>query len=112
MIKRDRSYRRKQEARKYMKRLKFCIKLDYFKEKDCSSLEDYKKIRWAKSLKNGDVVYGWIGSYGKRLSRRTRRHYQRLVTWRLPDKVFLKRKHIGHEGNQELYDEMRRMWIL
>jgi len=55
------------------------------------NVSEIKKKRWAKKLKNGDVKLKLWDKWNKRSCNRTRRHFQKLVDYQLPDKVFLDR---------------------
>lgn len=124
MIVRDKNYRRKQEAKHYKKRLKTAIALGRFDEKELPNGEvDYiatysgkhnpwrlrlftamnsyelKEIeknqykKWKFQLKN-DSMPSEMTPWLKRLSRRTRRHYQKMVDYKVPDKRFLVRAQV------------------
>lgn len=124
MIVRDKNYRRKQEAKHYKKRLGLAIALKRFDEKELpngnvdyvatypgkhqiyrlksiNSMNDYelKEVeknqykRWKFQLKN-DSMPGEMSPWLKRLSRRTRRHYQKMVDYKVPDKRFLVRAQV------------------
>ena len=56
-----------------------------------NNVSEIKKKRWAKKLKNGDVKLKLWDKYNKKYCNRTRRHFQKLVDYPLPDKVFLDR---------------------
>ncbi len=55
------------------------------------NVSEIKTKRWAKKLKNGDVKLNLWGRWTKRYCNRTRRHFQKLVDYKLPDKRFLDR---------------------
>lgn len=124
MIVRDKNYRRKQEAKHYKKRLKTAIALGRFDEKKLpngevdyvatypgkyrawriksfSTMNDYelKEIeknqykRWKFQLKNNSMV-GTMDPWAKRHCRRTRRHFQKMVDYKLPDKKWLVRAQV------------------
>ena len=121
---RDRNYRRCQEAKHYKKRLNTAIALKRFKEKELSNgnidyiatypgkshawrlKSNYKmnyielKLveknvykRWKFQLKN-DSLGGTIDSWSKRHCRRIRRHFQKMVDYKLPDKKWLVRAQV------------------
>lgn len=121
---RDRNYRRKQEAKHYKKRVNISIAKNRLKEitdnegnqkivpnygtkgsvwplytgRDLNSYEkemQQKAIykRWKFQLKN-DSMPGTIDAWSKRYCRRTRRHYQKMVDYKLPDKKWLVRAQV------------------
>lgn len=56
-----------------------------------NNVSEIKKKRWAKKLKNGDIKLKLWDKYDKKYCNRTRRHFQKLVDYPLPDKMFLNR---------------------
>ena len=117
---RDKNYRRKQEAKHYAKRLKTLIAKKYYKEfviddegtTKLLSLSRYKNHqpwvnqngeneaiehnqykRWKFALKN-DSCPAEISSWSKRYCRRNRRHFQKMVDFKVPDKKWLVRASI------------------
>lgn len=116
---RSRDYRRKQEAKHYKKRLDIAVligrfssietgcvplytgKNNMYRIKSPMPLNDYEKKviekqkykRWKFQLKN-DSLGGTIDTWAKRHCRRTRRHFQKLVDYRLPDKKWLVRAQV------------------
>lgn len=56
-----------------------------------NKVSEIKKKRWAKKLKNGDVKLKLWDKWNKKYCNRTRRHFQKLVDYKLPDKRFLDR---------------------
>lgn len=53
---------------------------------------EVRKKNWVHLLKNGNVLKTkWLDSYNKRDCRRTRRHFQKLVDYKLPDHVWYDR---------------------
>ena len=116
---RNRDYRRKQEAKHYKKRLSTAVSIGRFSNEDNGyaplyagknnmyrikstlPLNDYEKQviekqkykRWKFQLKN-DSLGGTIDSWAKRHCRRTRRHYQKMVDYKLPDKKWLVRAQV------------------
>ena len=112
-------YRRKQEAKHYKKRLDIAVligrfssietgcvplyagKNNMYRIKSPMPLNDYEKKviekqkykRWKFQLKN-DSLGGTIDTWAKRHCRRTRRHFQKLVDYRLPDKKWLVRAQV------------------
>lgn len=55
------------------------------------NVSEIKQKRWAKKLKNGDVKLNLWDKWTKQYCNRTRRHFQKLVDYKLPDKRFLDR---------------------
>lgn len=55
------------------------------------SINETKNKKWAKKLKNGDVKLTLIDKQDRRYCNRVRRHFQKLVDYKLPDKIFLDR---------------------
>lgn len=116
---RSRDYRRKQEAKHYKKRLDIAVSIGRFSSietgcvplyagknnmyriKSPQPLNDYEKKviekqkykRWKFQLKN-DSLGGTIDTWAKRHCRRTRRHFQKMVDYRLPDKKWLVRAQV------------------
>lgn len=117
-------YRRKQEAKHYKKRLNLSIALKRFDEKELpngefdyvatypgkyhiwrlksiNAMNDYelKEVeknqykRWKFQLKNNSMP-GEMTPWLKRYSRRTRRHYQKMVDYKVPDKKILVRAQV------------------
>jgi len=101
------AYRRKQEARVYNKRRNFWKAISdvtgFTYTRPRNSCFKKSEPRWLKKLRNGDITVGYMCRSSKTYSNRIYRKYSKLVTWKLPQKVFLKRKHLGHEGLQELW---------
>lgn len=113
---RDINYRRKQEAKHYKKRLNIAVAIGRFSNKENdyqpkyagknrrwrinsdTPLNDYEKNiiekqknkRWKFQFKN-DSLGGTIDSWSKRYCRRIRRHFQKLVDYKLPDKKWMVR---------------------
>lgn len=56
-----------------------------------NNVSEIKKKRWAKKLKNGDIKLKLWDKWNKRYCNRTRRHFQKLVDYKLPYKRFLDR---------------------
>lgn len=56
-----------------------------------NNVSEIKKKRWAKKLKNGDVKLKLWDKWNKKYCNRTRRHFQKLVDYKLPEKRFLDR---------------------
>lgn len=108
-------YRRKQEAKHYNKRIKTSIALKRYTEiedesgnvkiipisrykaqqpwinqSDIKEAERNKNKRWKFQLKN-DSLPSKINSWSKRHCRRIRRHFQKLVDYKLPDKKWMVR---------------------
>jgi len=116
---RSRDYRRKQEVKHFKKRLDTAVSIGRFSseetghrpmyagkyrmwriksatpltsvEKEIMEKQQYK--RWKFQLKN-DSLGGTIDSWAKRCCRRNRRHYQKMVDYRLPDKKWLVRAQV------------------
>lgn len=116
---RSRDYRRKQEAKHFKKRLDTAVSIGRFSteetgykplyagkhhmwriksatplssvEKEIIEKQKYK--RWKFQLKN-DSLGGTIDSWAKRCCRRNRRHFQKMVDYRLPDKKWLVRAQV------------------
>lgn len=116
---RSRDYRRKQEAKHFKKRLDTAVSIGRFSseetghrpmyagkyriwriksatslnsvEKEIIEKQQYK--RWKFQLKN-DSLGGVIDTWAKRHCRRTRRHFQKMVDYRLPDKKWLVRAQV------------------
>ena len=116
---RSRDYRRKQEAKHFKKRLDTAVSIGRFSseetghrpmyagkyrmwriksstplnsvEKEIMEKQQYK--RWKFQLKN-DSLGGNIDSWAKRCCRRNRRHFQKMVDYRLPDKKWLVRAQV------------------
>jgi hypothetical protein len=112
-------YRRKQEAKHYKKRLGTAVSIGRFSSKETgyqpmyagknnmyrinmnTPLNDYEKEviekqkykRWKFQLKNNSLG-ATIDSWAKRQCRRTRRHYQKMVDYKLPDKKWLVRAQV------------------
>lgn len=112
-------YRRKQEAKHYKKRLGTAVSIGRFSSKETgyqpmyagknnmyrikmnTPLNDYEKEviekqkykRWKFQLKN-DSLGATIDSWAKRQCRRIRRHYQKMVDYKLPDKKWLVRAQV------------------
>lgn len=55
------------------------------------NVSEIKQKRWAKKLKNGDVKLNLWDKWTKQYCNRTRRHFQKLVDYKLPEKRFLDR---------------------
>ena len=124
MIIRDKNYRRKQEAKHYKKRVSISLAKNRLREitdndgnvkvvpnygnknkvwtlytqRELSTYEKemqqkavYKK--WKFQLKN-DSLPGTIDTWAKRHCRRTRRHFQKMVDYKLPDKKWLVRAQV------------------
>ena len=113
---RDRNFRRYQEAKHYKKRLSTAVSIGRFSNEETGyqslyagknnmwqidmkrSMTDYeKKIiekqenkRWKFQLKN-DSLGTTIDTWAKRHCRRTRRHFQKLVDYKLPDHIWYDR---------------------
>lgn len=121
---RDINYRRRQEAKHYKKRVNISLAKNRLKEitdnegnqkivpnygtkcrvwplyteRDLNSYEkemQQKAIykRWKFQLKN-DSMPGTIDTWAKRHCRRTRRHFQKMVDYKLPDKKWLVRAQV------------------
>lgn len=116
---RDRNYRRKQEAKHYKKRLETAVSIGRFSSDETGNmplyagknnmwrinsdrqLNDYEKKviekqkykRWKFQLKN-DSLGSTIDTWAKRHCRRIRRHFQKMVDYRLPDKKWLVRAQV------------------
>jgi len=117
---RDKNYRRKQEAKHYKKRLNNAMSKGYYKELiiddegttkllplnhyknhepwinqtgEKTAIEKNQYKRWKFALKN-DSMPSDISSWSKRYCRRTRRHYQKMVDYKLPDKKWLVRAQV------------------
>jgi hypothetical protein len=116
---RGRDYRRKQEAKHYKKRLGVAVSIGRFSSKETGyqpmyagknnmyrikslkPLNDYEKKviekqkykRWKFQLKN-DSLGATIDTWAKRYCRRTRRHFQKMVDYKLPDKKWLVRAQV------------------
>ena len=116
---RSRDYRRKQEAKHFKKRLDTAVSIGRFSSEEtgykpmyagkyrmwttkCSDplnpvekkiMEKQQYKRWKFQLKN-DSLGGTIDTWAKRHCRRTRRHFQKLVDYRLPDKKWLVRAQV------------------
>lgn len=116
---RDRNYRRRQEAKHYKKRLSVAVSIGRFSSEETgykpmyagkhrmwrinsqTPLNDYEKKviekqqykRWKFQLKN-DSLGGNMDSWMKRCCRRIRRHFQKMVDYKLPDKKWLVRAQV------------------
>jgi len=116
---RDRNYRRRQEAKHYKKRLSVAVSIGRFSSEETgykpmyagkhrmwriksqTPLNDYEREviekqqykRWKFQLKN-DSLGGNMDSWMKRCCRRTRRHFQKMVNYKLPDKKWLVRAQV------------------
>ena len=112
-------YRRKQEAKHYKKRLGTAVSIGRFSSDETGnmplyagknrmwqikmkrSFTDYEKKviekqkykRWKFQLKN-DSLGATIDTWAKRHCRRTRRHFQKMVDYKLPDKKWLVRAQV------------------
>ena len=112
-------YRRKQEAKHYKKRLGTAVSIGRFSSAETgyqpmyagknnmyrinssTPLNDYEKKviekqkykRWKFQLKN-DSLGVTIDTWSKRHCRRTRRHFQKMVDYKLPDKKWLVRAQV------------------
>ena len=112
-------YRRKQEAKHYKKRLETAVSIGRFSSDETGnmplyagknrmwqikmkrSFTDYEKKviekqkykRWKFQLKN-DSLGATIDTWAKRHCRRTRRHFQKMVEYKLPDKKWLVRAQV------------------
>jgi len=112
-------YRRKQEAKHYKKRLKTAVSIGRFSSEETGyqpqyagknnmwqikmerSLTDYEKKvvekqkykRWKFQLKN-DSLGATIDTWAKKCCRRNRRHFQKMVDYKLPDKKWLVRAQV------------------
>jgi len=112
-------YRRKQEAKHYKKRLGTAVSIGRFSSAETgyipqyagkknmyrinssTPLNDYEKKviekqkykRWKFQLKN-DSLGATIDTWAKRHCRRTRRHFQKMVDYKLPDKKWLVRAQV------------------
>jgi len=118
---RSRDYRRKQEAKHYKRRLNTCVSIGRFSDEDLdyqpmyvgknrmwtvknvnTPRNDYEKEviekqkykRWKFQLKN-DSLGSDISSWTKRHCRRIRRHFQKMVDYKLPDKKWLVRAQVN-----------------
>lgn len=116
---RDRNYRRRQEAKHYKKRLSVAVSIGRFSSEETgykpmyagkhrmwriksqTPLNDYEKKviekqqykRWKFQLKN-DSLGGNMDPWMKRCCRRIRRHFQKMVDYKLPDKKWLVRAQV------------------
>ena len=113
---RDRNFRRYQEAKHYKKRLNTAVSIGRFSDEETGYIPQYagknnawqidmkrsftdyeKKViekqenkRWKFQLKN-DSLGTIIDTWAKRHCRRTRRHFQKLVDYKLPDHIWYDR---------------------
>ena len=112
---RDRNFRRKQEAKHFKKRVETSIALGRYAEitnddgatitvpistykshqpwicqSDIKNADKNKHKRWKFALKN-DSMPSELSSWSKRYCRRIRRHFQKLVDYKLPDKMWMVR---------------------
>ena len=108
-------YRRKQEAKHYKKRLNISIKKNRYKEytdengnniivpiskyknqqpwvnqNDENNIKQNIHKRWKYALKNNSCP-SEMSNWSKRYCRRIRRHFQKLVDYKLPDKKWMVR---------------------
>ncbi len=112
---RNLDYRRKQEAKHYKKRLEVAVAIRRYKKVNNMIMPvsenkndipgyyqwshnnvDENKIsykRWKYALKNNSINSD-LDPWMKRHCRRTRRHFQKMVDYKLPDKKFLVRAQV------------------
>ena len=112
---RDKNFRRKQEAKHFKKRVNTSIAIGRYVEiindeginitvpistyksqqpwinqSDIKNAEKNKYKRWKFALKNNSMP-SELSSWSKRYCRRTRRHFQKMVDYKLPDKMWMVR---------------------
>lgn len=105
---RDKNYRRKQEAKHYNQRVEHLSRKNYELLK--SDEESRIKKRLRSKLKNGDLKFGWMTAYDKKLSNKIRRLLQKTVDYKLPDNIFLDRKHANPAVKGYNGDSFEEIW--
>lgn len=92
---RDKNYRRKQEAKHYKQRVSHLSNgnLELLKDENLTDKEAKRKQRLINKLKTGDLKFGWMNKYDKKLCNKARRLLQKTVDFQLPSNIFLDRKH-------------------
>lgn len=110
---RDRSYRRKQEAAHFNKRVKFFIMyepskyrgMELIKRKSPITIEEFLDEKWVNKLKNGDVKVNWKDKEYKKLSNKIRRNLQKTTEYPLKNNRWYERKDVNPQVTNWNIDE-------
>lgn len=99
---RDKSFRRKQEAKHFSKRIKFYSMYEknaqfceLRKRKEPIDIDEFKEEKWVNKLKNGDVKVHYMDKWDKKHCSKLRRNFQKKVDYPLKTRRWYERKHVN-----------------